>query len=198
MEAIMSPNRKPLTRVDLPDTCVYMQGPVKTVDLVDLSECVAWDAGGQHILELSGDRWAWGLWNERERMYIPLQHDNRLHLVKLTRGLVISLCDLSGYNYPDKILRGRAPTPLQAPPGPPEETPAETRDLVTLNQAAAIVKRQKRTLEVYKTKGELPPPAVEGRPGQFDLWDWKVLRPWLEKTFNMKLPKVFYANRRNA
>jgi hypothetical protein len=68
-------------------------------------------------------------------------------------------------------------------------------DLVTLNQAASIVHKKKRTLEHYKTRGMLPPPTVEGGGGRADLWEWRVIRPWLEATFHMRLPDTFPANR---
>ena len=41
----------------------------------------------------------------------------------------------------------------------------EQADLVTLDQAAAMVHRSKRTLERHKTKGTLPDPAVQGGAG---------------------------------
>ena len=68
-------------------------------------------------------------------------------------------------------------------------------DLVTLSQSAAMVHRGKRTLEHYKTRGELPAPAVEGGAGMPDFWDWAVIRPWLEKKFKVKLPENFPASR---
>jgi hypothetical protein len=76
------------------------------------------------------------------------------------------------------------------------EAPAELSDLVTLNQAAAMVHGSKRTLERYKTRGTLPAPAVERGDGRSDLWDWRVLRPWLEETFKIPLPETYPANRR--
>jgi hypothetical protein len=95
----------------------------------------------------------------------------------------------------EPVGSARQPQGKKPPPsGSTPRTAAENPDLVTLNQIAGIVKRTKRTLERYKTKG-LPAPAVEGRPGQYDLWDWPTVRPWLEETFNMKLPEAFPANR---
>ena len=73
----------------------------------------------------------------------------------------------------------------------------EAPDLVTLNQAAGLVHKSKRTLERYKTVGKLPAPAVEGGGGKADLYDWKVLGPWLESKFGIRQPKVFPANRRH-
>src|SRR5262249_24881371 len=82
-----------------------------------------------------------------------------------------------------------------APPRENAEPPAEPPNLVTLNQAAGMVKRQKRTLENYKPKGPFPAPSVEGGGGMPDLWDWAVIRPWLEETFKMTLPKTCPPNR---
>jgi hypothetical protein len=75
--------------------------------------------------------------------------------------------------------------PAEAP------TPASQPELVTLNQAAGMAHRKKRTLERYKTKGKLPAPAVEGGGGKPDLYDWKVMRPWLTETFGVNLPEHF-------
>src|SRR5215213_6136420 len=52
--------------------------------------------------------------------------------------------------------------PSSAPPPTRTVKAPEAPDLVTLNQAAGIVHRSKRSLERYKTQGKLPDPAVEG------------------------------------
>jgi hypothetical protein len=91
---------------------------------------------------------------------------------------------------------GLAASGNKAPP--PPEAPNDLPDYVTLNQAAAPIHRSKRTLERYKTNGKLPEPAVEGGGGKPDLYDWKVMRPWLESEFRMILPEVHPANRRHA
>jgi hypothetical protein len=64
---------------------------------------------------------------------------------------------------------------------PADADAATTRpDLVTLNQAAWMVHRTKRTLETWKAKGELPAPEVDGGGGgNADYWHGKVLRPAL-------------------
>ncbi len=69
------------------------------------------------------------------------------------------------------------------------EVPTGLPDLVTLDQAAAAVKRRKRSLEHYKTKGKLPAPFTRGGGGKPDLWEWRIIRPWLEAEFNLKLPE---------
>ena len=78
------------------------------------------------------------------------------------------------------------------------QTPSErdqelipTRQMVTLSQAAAMVHRTKRAMEHYKTKGTLPSPSVEGGGGKPDLWDWEIIRPWLETEFGFQLPVQF-------
>jgi hypothetical protein len=89
-----------------------------------------------------------------------------------------------------------------AKPAPPEherETePRQARDelpdLVTLDQAAAAVHVDKRTLERYKTAGTLPEPVREGGGGKTGLYDWKTMRPWLMTTFGVKLPERFPGN----
>jgi len=89
---------------------------------------------------------------------------------------------------------------LYAPP-PTEPEPIEAQadrlpDYVTLDQAAAAAHRGKRTLERRKTDGSLPSPSVEGGGGKPDLWEWPIIRPWLESEFGVKLPKRFPGNRR--
>jgi hypothetical protein len=90
------------------------------------------------------------------------------------------------------------PTQQQAGPPPVDEPGALERfsDLVTLAQVAAAVHKSKRTLEDRKTKGTLPEPVVEGGGGKTALYDWKVMRPWLEREFGMILPERFPGNAR--
>jgi hypothetical protein len=73
----------------------------------------------------------------------------------------------------------------------PDEPPAD--QYVTLDQAAALVNRRKKTLERYlrQPKSEaarMPEPDVEGTGGKPHEWKWSNLRPWLEKTFGKQLP----------
>ncbi|MGH7138680.1 MAG: hypothetical protein ACREHD_23285, partial [Pirellulales bacterium] len=69
----------------------------------------------------------------------------------------------------------------------------EFQQRVGLMEMAAIVHRQKRTLERYKRK--LPAPAVKGGNGKPDEWLWDDVRPVLEQEFGMKLPEHFPASR---
>jgi hypothetical protein len=69
-------------------------------------------------------------------------------------------------------------------------TAPEIPDYVTLLQAAAMVKKSKKTLELRKTKRTLPPPAVEGGGGRADLYDWAVMRTWLADEFNFPLDRL--------
>jgi hypothetical protein len=64
---------------------------------------------------------------------------------------------------------------------------------VTLDQAAAIVNRSKRTLEKLATrkKNPLPDPDVQGGGGKANEWNWAKLRPWLEGEYGKQLPVRF-------
>lgn len=65
-------------------------------------------------------------------------------------------------------------------------------DLVTLDEAAAMVHRSKKTLERYLAK--MPAPYVQGGGGKPSLWKWDELRPWLEQQFVPDLPERFPRN----
>jgi hypothetical protein len=68
---------------------------------------------------------------------------------------------------------------------------------VTLDQAAALVNRNKKTLERHlrNPKSRMPQPEVAGGGGKPHEWRWAVLRPWLEKQFGKTLPERFPAHR---
>lgn len=59
---------------------------------------------------------------------------------------------------------------------------------VTLDQAAALVSRKKRTLENYRGNG-LPEPDIHGGGGKPHLWKWSTMWPWLKATFKFELPE---------
>ena len=69
----------------------------------------------------------------------------------------------------------------------------EPEQYVTLDQAAAIVNRSKKTLEREKNKPgtTMPKPEVEGGGGRADEWVWTSIRRWLESTYQKALPMVF-------
>lgn len=73
----------------------------------------------------------------------------------------------------------------------------EVECLVTLQQAAAMVNRNKKTLERCKAdiKENMPAPKVSGGGGKPDEWVWSELQPWLEKRFDRTLPAQFPADR---
>jgi hypothetical protein len=79
--------------------------------------------------------------------------------------------------------------------GETADLPADSPDMVTLDQAAAAVHSNKRTLERMKDREGFPAPAVKGKPGRAYLYDWSRLRPWLESEFNIRLPEKFPARR---
>ena len=82
------------------------------------------------------------------------------------------------------------PTEMEANP-----SASPWQALVTLDQAAAMVHRSKRTLERHKTRGTLPAPAVEGGGGRADLYEWTILRPWLTGEFGIQLPDRYPTRR---
>jgi hypothetical protein len=64
---------------------------------------------------------------------------------------------------------------------------------VTLDRAAALVQRSKRTLEkaINRGKNPLPDPDIQGTGGRPNEWDWSKIKPWLENEYNRKLPDRF-------
>ena len=66
---------------------------------------------------------------------------------------------------------------------------------VTLLQMAAMVNKNKRTLERLRNDGKLPAPAVKGGEGKADEWLWSEVRPILQDEYNRQLAKVFPADR---
>ncbi len=84
----------------------------------------------------------------------------------------------------------------RAQPGVTEEHKATVPDeLVTLDQAAAVVGRSKRSLERYLQRGDLPRPDLPGGEGKAHRWYWNTLRPALQKHFRPDLPAKFPASR---
>jgi hypothetical protein len=63
------------------------------------------------------------------------------------------------------------------------------RQLVTLDQCAAIVHLRKRSLDRYRE--EMPEPVVKGGHGRRSLWRWADVRPWLGQKFARTLPESF-------
>jgi hypothetical protein len=78
------------------------------------------------------------------------------------------------------LLGGRQPAAESSPPA---------EQLVTLSELATIVHRSKRSLARYRW--QMPAPRVLGRRGRPHRWDWAEVRPWLQKTFGLRLPKRF-------
>ena len=64
---------------------------------------------------------------------------------------------------------------------------------VTLDMAAAMVNRKKRTLEEWIKRSDAPMPDVEGGGGKPHEWKWKTIKPWLEKKSNRQLPDIYPA-----
>jgi hypothetical protein len=141
------------------------------------------DQIADHLAEVAGNQAA-GFWAARERL---------LHLCpRAWTRLPHPSSDLSRID-PEALAAAvrEAVAILAESKAPPH---ADLPDLVTLDQAAASVHTSKRTLERHKTSGTLPQPKVKGGGGKSAQYDWKVMRPWLEQTFGMKLPERFPGN----
>lgn len=76
------------------------------------------------------------------------------------------------------LFDGEAVQRLRLAMGDADNTPP--RNLVTLQQAATMVKRSKRTLEKL---ADLPKPVRKGKRGQPHQYSWKELRPVLERAY---------------
>ena len=80
-------------------------------------------------------------------------------------------------------------TQQPVPPKKAEPSDVEIPVLVTLRQVAPLVGLSKATLRHYKDS--MPPPIGSWENGKTYRWDWKELRPWLEETFDIRLPERF-------
>jgi hypothetical protein len=102
-----------------------------------------------------------------------------------------------------ELRGGQLPPTVQTPPpndsgaAPSGEQgkvnlPPEPPRYVNLSQAAAAVNKTKSCLEGYKRKKKdpIPDPDSPGGGGKADEWLWTTIRPWLERTFNRKLPEL--------
>jgi hypothetical protein len=71
--------------------------------------------------------------------------------------------------------------------------PVQLEQYVTLDQAASLVSKSKKTVAGHMNKpdSDAPLPDVEGGGGRAHEWRWSALRPWLEQTFRRKLPEQF-------
>ena len=78
--------------------------------------------------------------------------------------------------------------PLAGAAGATASGHGESDPYVTLDQAAALVNRSKRTLRRRFDNADMPEPDVTGKTGEPHEWRWSRLRPWLEETFRRKLP----------
>ncbi len=84
---------------------------------------------------------------------------------------------------------GRSRPKAEKPAAIPEKQCADMPCPVSLRMVAPLVGRKKHTLANYKEK--MPPPDIPGGDGKTHFWDWQTLRPWLEETFDTKLPERF-------
>jgi len=78
------------------------------------------------------------------------------------------------------------------PTNPAAAAPAE--QLVSLDQCAALVHVTRRHLARYRGRG-LPASSRPGRRGRPALYEWRLMRPFLEAAFGLRLPETHPAAR---
>lgn len=86
---------------------------------------------------------------------------------------------------------GTDPSQLTRPPEVIDRNTARVQtpeQYVTLDMAAAMVNRKKRTLEEWIKDPNAPLPDVEGGGGRPHEWKWKTIKPWLENKSQRQLP----------
>jgi hypothetical protein len=69
--------------------------------------------------------------------------------------------------------------------------------LVTLTQAASLANRTPDGLRHYRNKG-MPRPFIQGTKGKPNEYLWSEMRPWLENTFNRRIPDVAFLKFRTS
>lgn len=73
-----------------------------------------------------------------------------------------------------------------------ESADGEYKQYVTLDQAAAIVGRAKKTVERAIARDlDAPAPNIEGGGGNRHEWIWSEIRVWLEKKYGRRLPERY-------
>ena len=122
----------------LPRAFVYLLNRSQKAESVRLWECEAWSTGGlDDVIWLPGDRWATGVWNERETNGYGAHPVGGFPLVEVSKEQVIALCKRRGRVYPMPILRELA-ADLAAPPvGLADVAPARPADQPSGTEAAA-------------------------------------------------------------
>jgi len=108
----------------------------------------------------------------------PLLHDGNGRASEALAEMVTSPHSENGVTATEAARNGSTP-----------EAVVELPDLVTLDQAAALVNRSARTLERYKKRG-LPRPFVLGGGGKPHEYPLDEMRKWLQKTFNRPIPEA--------
>jgi hypothetical protein len=131
-------------------------------------------------------RWAEGFAPDAVQEATEMERAQLGGLARALRGAVKHLLSAAGTEEP----------PQKAAPDAAVESapaPGATEQYVTLDKAAAIVQRKKKTLErALHAKGStMPQPDVEGGGGSPHEWVWTRLRPWLEERFGRRLPERY-------
>jgi hypothetical protein len=127
--------------------------------------------------------------DKRVTGFLPKALRNPSRAVKATIARWLHLCRDIEPILPDVSFVRKSIDTLrfQEPP----ESPSEEA-FVTLDEAAAMVQRSKRTLQKAR---KLPAPDIRGGGGRPHEWKWSRIRPWLEAEYHRSLPKTFPSSR---
>lgn len=114
---------------------------------------------------------------------LPRYNDLIQHLVVQHNMRPSQAAELSAWDIA-KLLKADADAAER-----PRAEPADTGYCVTLQQAAPLVGKSKRTLERWAKDDQFPLPEVQGTGGTASYWRWSVLRVYLQTRTGLALPE---------
>jgi hypothetical protein len=114
----------------------------------------------------------------------------KIFLVDAERNLAIENANRDQVSGEPRVAQqGERRTPGNQPA--PSSEQLRVSNLVTRLMMASIVQKSKKSIDRLCNKKTLPQPSVKGKKGQADEWEWRVVKPVLEKYFNKSLPDQF-------
>ncbi|HEV7299233.1 MAG TPA: hypothetical protein VGN72_07705 [Tepidisphaeraceae bacterium] len=161
-----------LTRLVLGTDYERSEHGVKILRIIELIEAY-WDAQGEPD------------WRKRMLGYL----NDLVELQDAIRGIDIPRLVQSRRSEFPPFRRYEEDTPVRS--DSPPVLPAEDEspgDLISMDQAAALVGRTKRTVQGWNEIDPMPLPEVEGGGGKRHEYSYAKLKPWLEQHSGRKLP----------
>lgn len=137
----------------------------------------------EHVREYLPDDWV------VERLNATTQRLQRIADVEREDAMAEPAHGIAGHAH--DVTASESPVAAPAADPPTQKAPSLDDQMVTLDQAAAISKRSKRTLEKDIKHGRLPRADNLGGGGKASYWYWHRLRPELQKLTAVRLPEVY-------